>query len=146
MTNLVILCAAVLTFCGFCAGMALLANKRVAAIEKSTQAALNTAEKMVQDEQSDTRTLRIAVNTLNKLVTELRKENRDLKEELEKVKALIPEDVKEERLRRNVLMQQLNDELENRVRAEKEWNGMVASVLGYDLNKAIAAGVNGNGE
>lgn len=146
MTNMVILYIAVLAFCGFCAAMTLFSDKRVRSIEKSTQAALNTAEKMIQNEQGDTRTLRIGVNTLNKLVTELRKENRDLKDELEKVRALIPEDVKEERLRRDVLMQQLNDELENRVRAEKEWNGMVASVLGYDLNKAIAAGVNGNGE
>lgn len=146
MTNMVILCLALLAFCGFCAAMTLFSDKRVRSIEKSTQAALNTAEEMIQDELGKINTLRTALGGLNKTVTDLRKENRDLKDELEKVRALIPEDVKEERLRRDVLMQQLNDELENRVRAEKEWNGMVASVLGYDLNKAIAAGVNGNGE
>ena len=146
MTNMAILCLAVLAFCGFCAAMVLYGNKRIADIEQSSQAALNNAEKMIQDELDKIGTLRTALGALNKLVTELRKENRDLKDELEKVRALIPEDVKEERLRRDVLMKQLNDELETRVQAEKEWNGMVASVLGYDLNKAIAAGVNSNGE
>lgn len=145
MTNMVILCLALLAFCGFCAAMTLWGNKRIADIERNSQAALNTAEKMIQDELDKIGTLRTALGGLNKTVTDLRKKNRDLKDELEKVKALIPEDVKEERVRRDVLMRQLNDELETRVRAEQEWNGMVASVLGYDLNKARAAGVNSNG-
>lgn len=146
MTSMAILCIALLAFCLFCAAMVLYGNKRVADIEQSTQAALNTAEEMLQDELDKINTLRTALGGLNKVVTDLRRENRDLKDELEKVKALIPEDVKEERLRRDVLMRQLNDELETRIQAEKEWNGMVDSVLGFDLNKAMAAGVNSNGE
>lgn len=146
MINTAILCFAVLAFCGLCIAMAIWVNKRIAEMEKASQAALNTAEEMIQGELDKINTLRTALGGLNRTVTDLRKENMELKEELEKVKALIPEDVKEERLRRDVLMRQLNDELETRIQAEKEWNGMVASVLGYDLGKAIAAGVNSNGE
>lgn len=146
MTSMLILCLALLAFCVFCAAMVLHGNKRIAEMEQASQAALNTAEEMIQGELDKINTLRTALGGLNKTMTDLRKENRDLKDELEKVKALIPEDVKEERLRRDVLMRQLNDELETRIQAEKEWNGMVASVLGYDLGKAIAAGVNSNGE
>lgn len=64
-----------------------------------------------------------------------------LSDRVEEVKALIPEDVKEQRLRREVLLEQLNDELEQRVQAEKEWNGMVNSILGYNVGVAKAAGV-----
>ena len=74
------------------------------------------------------------------MIQNLRKEDEAIRAELEKVRSLIPEDVKEERLRRDVLMSQLNDELETRVQAEKEWNAMVAGVLGYDLKTALAAG------
>ena len=137
MTVLTILAVCAVALCSLCGVIAAAANKRAAAAEDLSQRTLNTANEIVQRNRS----MRVALNALNDIVKNLKEENRAIRDELEKVRNLIPEDVKEERLRRDVLMSQLNDELENRVRAEQEWNSMVAGILGYDLNKAKAAGV-----
>ena len=59
---------------------------------------------------------------------------------IEELKNMIPEDIREEKMRRDVLMRELNDEMERRVEAEKLWNQMVDSVLNYNVNTARAAG------
>jgi uncharacterized protein YpuA (DUF1002 family) len=141
MTGMTMLAIAAAAFCSLCATFALKANKRAEAAEDFAHRALNTANEVVQRHGDEVRALRIALNALNEIVKNLKDEDRAIRDEVEKVRNLIPEDVKEERLRRDVLMSQLNDELETRVRAEQEWNAMVAGVLGYDLNKAKAAGV-----
>lgn len=141
MVKIIILAAAVLAFLGLCGAMAVTANKRAVEADESAQRALNTASEAIRSRGAEIRELRIALGASRELITQLKAENKDIREELEKIRALIPEDIKEERLRRDVLMSQLNDELENRVRAEQEWNSMVAGILGYDLNKAKAAGV-----
>lgn len=141
MTVLTILAMCAVALCVLCGVIAAAANKRAAAAEDLSQRTLNTANEIVQRNGDENRALRVALNALNEIVKNLKEENRAIRDELEKVRNLIPEDVKEERLRRDVLMSQLNDELETRVKAEKEWNAMVAGVLGYDLNTAKAAGV-----
>ena len=146
MTELIILTVAVLAFCGASAAITIRADKRAAKAEETAQRALNTAEKTIIEAKDKMRVLEGALGGANIHFQELRKENAAMRDELGKIRELIPEDVKEERTRRNVLMSQLNDELETRIRAEREWNAMVSSVLGYDLNKARAAGVKNNDE
>ena len=141
MTEMIILAIVVVAFCGICGGIAFRANKRAAEAEDFAHRTLNTANGIVQEERDRLRALEGALRGANEMIQNLRKEDEAIRAELEKVRSLIPEDVKEERLRRDVLMSQLNDELETRVRAEKEWNAMVAGVLGYDLKTALAAGV-----
>ena len=141
MTELLILAVAVLAFCGVCVAFTLKAYRRAEAAEDFAHRALNITNEAIQSQGEETRALRNALNALSQIVKNLNDEDRAIRDEVEKVRNLIPEDVKEERLRRDVLMSQLNDELETRVRAEQEWNAMVAGVLGYDLNKAKAAGV-----
>lgn len=141
MVKIIILAAAVLAFLGLCGAMAVTANKRAVEADESAQRALNTAEKTIENVLGRIRTQEIAFRALSSRLDDLKGENAALQDEIVKIRALIPEDIKEERLRRDVLMSQLNDELENRVRAEQEWNSMVAGILGYDLNKAKAAGV-----
>lgn len=65
--------------------------------------------------------------------------------DLEATKKLIPEDVVEERQRRNVLMRDLNNEMERRIKAEEAWNKMVEGVLGYDIGVARRGGENRDG-
>jgi small-conductance mechanosensitive channel len=141
MTNLTILAVVTVAVCVLCGVIALVAYKRAADAKDFSQRTLNTANEIVQRNGDENRALRVALNALNEIVKNLKEENRAIRDELEKVRNLIPEDVKEERLRRDVLMSQLNDELETRVKAEQEWNAMVAGILGYDINKAKAAGV-----
>lgn len=141
MVKIIILAAAVLAFLGLCGATAVTANKRAEEANESAQQALNTAEKTIENVLDRIRTQEIASRALSSRLDDLKKENAALQDEVVKIRALIPEDIKEERLRRDVLMSQLNDELENRVKAEQEWNSMVAGILGYDLNKAKAAGV-----
>lgn len=141
MVKIIILAVAVLAFLGLCGATAVTANKRAMEANESAQQALNTAEKTIENVLDRIRTQEIASRALSSRLDDLKKENAALQDEVVKIRALIPEDIKEERLRRDVLMSQLNDELENRVKAEQEWNSMVAGILGYDLNKAKAAGV-----
>lgn len=141
MVKIIILAVAVLAFLGLCGATAVTANKRAEEANESAQQALNTAEKTIENVLDRIRTQEIASRALSSRLDDLKKENAALQDEVVKIRALIPEDIKEERLRRDVLMSQLNDELENRVKAEQEWNSMVAGILGYDLNKAKAAGV-----
>lgn len=140
MTEMIILAIVVVAFCGLCGGIALRANKRAADVGEIAHRTLNTVNEIVQEERDRLRSAEGALRAVNEMIQNLRKENEAIRAELEKVRSLIPEDVKEERLRRDVLMSQLNDELETRVKAEKEWNAMVAGVLGYDLKTALAAG------
>jgi len=141
MVKIIILAVAVLAFLGLCGAAAITANKRATEADESAQRALNTAEKTIENVLDRIRTQEIASRALSGRLDDLKRENAALQDEVVKIRALIPEDIKEERLRRDVLMSQLNDELENRVKAEQEWNSMVAGILGYDLNKAKAAGV-----
>lgn len=146
MTEMIILAIVVMAFCGLCGGVALRANIRATDAEDFAHRTLNTVNEIVQEERNRLRSAEGALRAVNEMIQNLRKEGEAIRAELEKVRSLIPEDVKEERTRRNVLMSQLNDELEMRIRAEQEWNAMVSSVLGYDLNKARAAGVKNNDE
>jgi len=141
MVKIIILAVAVLAFLGLCGAAAVTANKRAEEANESAQRALNTAEETIENVLDRIRTQEIASRALSGRLDDLKRENAALQDEVVKIRALIPEDIKEERLRRDVLMSQLNDELENRVKAEQEWNSMVAGILGYDLNKAKAAGV-----
>lgn len=144
MTEMIILAVAVVVFCGLCGVVAFRASQTAAEAKNFAQRTLNTTNEIFQRVSDENRKLRIALQSVNELIQGLKNEDKAIREEVEKVRGLIPEDVREERLRRDVLMSQLNDELETRVKAEQEWNAMVSSVLGYDINKARAAGVDGN--
>jgi len=144
MTEMIILAVVVVAFCGLCGVVAFRASQTAAEAKDFAQRTLNTTNEIFQRVSGENRELRTALKTVHDMIRGLRDEDKAIREEVEKVRGLIPEDVKEERLRRDVLMSQLNDELETRVKAEQEWNAMVSSVLGYDINKARAAGVDGN--
>jgi len=144
MTEMIILAVVVVAFCGLCGVVAFRASQTAAEAKDFAQRTLNTTNEIFQRVSNENRELRISLKTVHDMIGGLRDEDKAIREEVEKVRGLIPEDVREERLRRDVLMSQLNDELETRVKAEQEWNAMVSSVLGYDINKARAAGVDGN--
>lgn len=114
-------------------GMAIFAYKMAAEAEKRAEAALNTAKTAWEECNEKTQQLKQFFEVLNEKFLETQKS-------VLEVRALIPEDFKEERMRYGMLMNQINNELEKRAKAEKEWNDTVSSLLNYNVTIGNATG------
>jgi len=74
---------------------------------------------------------KIATRALNSAIRACSKE--DMNEiRIQKLQELIPEDIKEERVRRNVLLKELNDEMERGLKMERDWNDGLSNILNYN--------------
>ena len=74
---------------------------------------------------------KIATRALNMGIRASGKE--DMNElRIQKLQELIPEDIKEERVRRNVLLKELNDEMERGLKMERDWNDGLSNILNYN--------------
>lgn len=111
-------------------GMAIFAYKMAVEAEKRAEKALNRAI----ETDTDLRNIQAVYESIMHR-QECRIEEHDGR--IKQLEALVPEDYKEERARRDVLMSQLNDEMEKRVRAEQEWNSMMNSVLNFNVKTGL---------
>ena len=131
MSIIVVIAAVSLTIVSV--GMAISAYKMAVEAEKRAEKALNRAI----ETDTDLRNIQAVYESIMHR-QECRIEEHDGR--IKQLEALVPEDYKEERMRYGMLMNQINNELEKRAKAEKEWNDTVSSLLNYNVTIGNATG------